>query len=142
MLELAQASQINPFIPGQPFNPQGAQAFLEQRGLKGISQGASNLINQLAGVGQVNAGTQMFLQPETEGDEGSATTQSAMLAALYKMAPTFAARFGNKVIGRAAENFFDQRRTNEANPLAAGQFSEENMIRAIRDQFGGSGIFG
>lgn len=141
MLDLAGAANINPFIPGQPAPQQGAQAFLDQRGLRGVGQGASNLIKQLAGVGQVNAGTQQFLQPLTEGDEGANTAKSAMLAALYKMAPTYAARFGSGAIDRAADSFFDQRRQNAATPPDAGEFTDENMIRYIRDQFG-SGIFG
>jgi hypothetical protein len=139
MLELAQGAQMNPFIPGQPFNPQGAKAFLEQRGLQGISSGASNVINQLAGANQSNAGTEMFLRPGTQGDVGATQARSAMLAALYKMAPAWAARHGSRAIGKASDEFFDAR---QGGTFGSGQTTDENMLRYIKDKFGGSGIFG
>ena len=139
MLELAQGAQMNPHIPGQPFNPQGAAAFLEQRGLQGISSGASNVINQLAGANQSNAGTEMFLRPGTQGDVGATQSRGAMLAALYKMAPAWAARHGSRAIGKASDEFFDARQGGD---FGSGQMADENMIRFIRDRFGGTGIFG
>ena len=144
MLDLAGSANMNPFIPGQNFDQQmGAQEFLNQRGLQGIAEGASNLIKRISGVGNVNAGTQEFLQPTSQGSEGANTARSAMLAALYKMAPTYASRFGAGAIDRASQSYFDQRQADGQNGGAEeGGFTDDNMIRFIRDQFGGTGIFG
>ena len=144
MLDLAGSANMNPFIPGQNFDQQmGAQEFLNQRGLQGIAEGASNLIKRISGVGNVNAGTQEFLQPTSQGSEGANTARSAMLAALYKMAPTYASRFGAGAIDRASQSYFDQRQAGGQNGGAEeGGFTDDNMIRFIRDQFGGTGIFG
>ena len=148
MLDLAGSANINPFIPGQKFfenadQQMGAQEFLNQRGLQGIAEGASNLIKRISGVGNVNAGTQEFLQPTSQGSEGANTARSAMLAALYKMAPTYASRFGAGAIDRASQSYFDQRQAGGQNGGAEeGGFTDDNMIRFIRDQFGGTGIFG
>ena len=144
MLDLAGSANMNPFIPGQNFDQQmGAQEFLNQRGLQGIAEGASNLIKRISGIGNVNAGTQEFLQPTSQGSEGANTARSAMLAALYKMAPTYASRFGAGAIDRASQSYFDQRQTGGQNGGAEeGGFTDDNMIRFIRDRFGGTGIFG
>ena len=76
MIDLAGAMNINPFIPGQPATErsQSAEEFLKQRGLRGISQGASNLVEQMSGVGNVNAQTMQFLQPESIMSEGANAT--------------------------------------------------------------------
>ena len=144
MLDLAGSANMNPFIPGQNADQQmGAQEFLNQRGLQGIAEGASNLIKRISGVGNVNAGTQEFLQPTSQGSEGANTARSAMLAALYKMAPTYASRFGAGAIDRASQSYFDQRQADGQNGGAEeGGFTDDNMIRFIRDRFGGTGIFG
>tara|TARA_R110002096_G_scaffold34732_4_gene99049 strand:+ start:2171 stop:3133 length:963 start_codon:yes stop_codon:yes gene_type:complete len=146
MIDLAGAMNINPFIPGQPATErsQSAEEFLKQRGLRGISQGASNLVEQMSGVGNVNAQTMQFLQPESIMSEGANATRSAMLAALYKMAPSYAARFGSGAIDRASQMYFDdqQRKGPMQNRGAEeGGFTDDNMMRSIRDMFS-TGAFG
>lgn len=146
MIDLAGAMNINPFIPGQPATErsQSAEEFLNQRGLRSISEGASNVINQMAGLTTANVATQPYLQPDTIDTVDAQAARSAMLAALYKMAPSYAARFGSGAIDRASQMYFDdlnRRGSDQDAGIEKGGFTDDNMIRYIRDQFS-PGAFG
>ena len=117
-----------------------ASAFLENQGLEGIARGAANVVNALAGGGQIG-GTEAFRRPASQQDNAATEAQRVLIAALAKNAPHFAMRHGARAVSDAASEFFDARHRGELGDIDVSQATDENLIRFVRDRLG-SQLFG
>ena len=110
---------------------------MRTQGLSGITQGASNILGQLAGPSI--GGTEQFRRPETAGNEQSLAAQRILLAAMAKTAPHFAlSDFGSQAVSQAAQQFFDARQGGQLGKqgIDPAQVEDENLFRFVRERLG------
>ena len=139
LLEMAGGAGLNIAQPGGGggYSPQSASEFLRTQGLSGITQGASNILGELAGPSI--GGSEQFRRPLTAQDDASLAAQRVLLAAMAKNAPHFAfSDFGSKAVSQAAQQFFDARQggTLGTQGVDPTQIEDENLFRFVRERLG------
>ena len=122
---------------GGGYSPQSASEFLRTQGLSGITQGASNILGELAGPSI--GGSEQFRRPLTAQDDASLAAQRVLLAAMAKTAPHFAlSDFGSQAVSQAAQQFFDARQGGQLGKqgIDPAQVEDENLFRFVRERLG------
>lgn len=129
---------------GQLMDPANAENInltnlLRSGGLSGLATTAREVFNKLAASGTAidpsslnQEGT--FQNPNTEGSELAANTRNLALSAMFERSPFAAAMFGNDMINRGSERYFDARRAAQA--PGAAEMANPNMANFLQSVIG------